>query len=217
MSPEANVQEKLTVTAAPPPAAVAADKRKAAARKRTEAENLIDGHAAGIATDKSVAEKEATLTSQGRRAGIYGFIFFGVIAFWTLTKYGRFLHADLVVEQGQSALVSAYHNLISKEWFFGLSSRLWAFRIFATIAPLFLALGTFVPKQFGRAWMGFGGVLGMIMTPIMLTLMYYVGIAPWAVVMRIFGYDPLRRSKTDGTYWIPREKQRKHDHFEHMS
>src|SRR4051812_45569106 len=130
--------EKLTVTMAPPPAALAADKKKAASRKRTEAENLIDGHAAGIKSDKPIEEKDRVLTSQGRKGGLMGFVIFGVIAFWTLTRYGRLLHPDLVVEAGQSGLVSAYHNLAKTEWFFGLSSRVWAFRIFATLSPLFL-------------------------------------------------------------------------------
>jgi len=210
------LKEKLTVTMAPPPAALAAS-RKAAGRKRTETENLIDGHAAGIKTDKTLEETESNITSQGRKGGILGFFIFGLIAFWTLTKYGRFLHQDLLIEHGQTALVSAYHNLDSHEWLFGLTTRVWAFRTFCVLSPLFLAFGLLIPKAFGRVWLGLGTVLGTIMTPIFLTGLFYVGVAPWAMLLRVFGYDPLRRSKTDGTYWIPRDKKRDHKHFEHMS
>src|SRR5258708_24883075 len=114
--------DKLTVTMAPPPAAVAADKKKAQARKRTEAENLIDGHAAGIKTDKPSEEKERVLASQGFKGGLLGFVIFGVVAFWTLTKYGRFLHTDLPLEAGKSALETAYHNLPRTQWVFGLAN-----------------------------------------------------------------------------------------------
>jgi hypothetical protein len=218
MTPEANVQEKLTVTMAPPPAALAADKKKAQAKKRTEAENLIDGHAAGIKTDRqSEEEKGRTLASQGRKGGLFGFAFFGLVSFWTLTKYGRFLHADLVLEQGQTALVSAYHNLARTEWLFGLSSRLWAFRVFATLSPVFLVCALFLPRRFGRFWMGLGVFLGTIVTPIFLTVLFYVALTPWALLLRLFGTDPLGRSKHDGSYWIQREKPRALDHFEHMS
>jgi hypothetical protein len=218
MSPEANVQEKLTVTMAPPPAALAADKAKAKAKKRSETENLIDGHAAGIKTDKPKEEQDRTLKSQGFKGGLLGFFIFGLIAFWTLTKYGRFLHADLVVETGRSALESAYHNLSTHEWFFGLSSRVWAFRIFATLSPLFLIFAIAIPRQFGRFWMGLGAFLGSFMTPIFISLLFYVGVTPLALLMKVIGKDPLRRAaeSKDGTYWISRREPRKHDHFEHL-
>jgi hypothetical protein len=217
MSPEAT-QEKLTVTMAPPPAALAADKKKAAAKKRTEAENLIDGHAAGIKTDKPTAEKELVLTSQGRKGGLLGFVIFGVIAFWTLTKYGRFLHADLVILAGQSAFESAYHHLADpkNEWFFGYTTRMTAFRIFATLSPLFLLFALAIPRQFGRFWIGLGLTLGTIMTPIMIGTLFYVGVAPLAIAMKLLGKDPLNRGKHDGSYWLAREKPRKPDHFEHL-
>lgn len=217
MSPESNVQEKLTVTMAPPPAALAADKKKAA-RKRSETENLIDGHAAGIKTDKPTAEKERVLTSQGRKGGLLGFVIFGVIAFWTLTKYGRFLHADLVLIPGQSALESAYHHLAdaTNPWFFGYTTRMTAFRIFGTLSPLFLFFALAMPKTFGRFWLGLGHLLGSIMTPIMISVLFYVGVAPLAIAMKVLGKDPLNRKKHDGSYWIAREKPRKNDHFEHL-
>ena len=215
MSPETNVQEKLTVTMAPPPAALAADKKKAAARKRTEAENLIDGHAAGIKTDKPAEERDRTLTSQGRKGGLAGFVIFGVVAARTLSHYGGWLHRIAEGSEVRYTLTEAYHRL-TDPWFFDLSTRLWQFRIFATLAVVFLVCALFLPRSFGRFWMGLGAVLGSVMTPIVVSLLFYVGVTPLAVLMKIIGKDPLGRAKHDGSYWIPREQPRKHDHFEHL-
>ncbi|MEZ0229006.1 MAG: SxtJ family membrane protein, partial [Planctomycetota bacterium] len=136
--------------------------------------------------------------------------------FWTLTKYGRFLHADLVVEPGKSAIESAYHNLANHKWFFDLTTRMTAFRIFATLSPLFLFFALAIPKLFGRYWLGLGTVLGTVMTPIFISIIFYVGFAPLALVMKVMGKDPLNRGKQDGSYWIPRAQQRKKTHFEHL-
>jgi Saxitoxin biosynthesis operon protein SxtJ len=216
MSPETNVQEKLTVTAAPPPAAIAADKKKAQAKKRTEAENLIDGHAAGIKTDKlSADEKARSITSQGRKGGLLGFFIFGLIAFWTLTHHGRYLHWNNDIDPGSTPLISAYHRLERVEWFFGLTSRAWQFRIFLVLSPLFLLFAVLIPRQFGRFWIGLGNVLGTVVTPIFISVLFYVGVTPLALILRMVGSDPLRRAKLDGSYWITREKPRGLDHFEH--
>ncbi|HZU97040.1 MAG TPA: hypothetical protein VFF73_10125 [Planctomycetota bacterium] len=219
MSPEANVkEEKLTVTMAPPPAALAADKKKAGAKKRTEAENLIDGHAGEIKTDRaSEDEKARELARQGRNGGLLGFVIFGIMAFAQITKYGRFLHQDLVIDPGSTALLTAYHALGRVEWFFGLSTHMWAFRIYCVLAPLFLIMAFAIPKQFGRVWLGLGAVLGMIMTPVIVTLLFYIAVTPLALLLKVVGSDPLRRAKHEGSYWIPRDKPRPVDHFEHKS
>ena len=154
------------------------------------------------------------IASQGLKGGLLGFVIFGVIAFWTLTKYGRFLHADLVVEPGKSAIESAYHNLANHKWFFDLTTRMTAFRIFADSGPGVPA--DEIPKLFGRYWLGLGTVLGTVMTPIFISIIFYVGFAPLALVMKVMGKDPLNRGKQDGSYWIPRAQQRKKTHFEHL-
>ena len=73
-----------------------------------------------------------------------------------------------------------------------------------------------IPKTFGKFWMKLAGVLGFINTRILLGLAFYVLFTPWAIIMKLTGKDPLRRSKTDGSYWIPRTKPRAHDHFERL-
>ena len=210
MSPESsvkeNVKEKLTVTIAPPPAALAADKKKAP-KKRSEAENLIDGHAAGIKTDKPEQEQNRTIARQGRIGGLIGFVLFTGIAALAIVARGGYLRG--------ATFEQAYQAIHGIPWLFGLSTRVWQFRIFATLAPVFLFCAVVIPLQFGRFWLGLGAAIGSVVTPIVLTGLFYVILTPYALFMRIFGNDPLRRSKQDGSYWIPRDKPRAHDHFEH--
>lgn len=217
MSPEANVQEKLTVTMAPPPAAVAADKKKAQAKKRTETENLIDGHAAGIKTDKPQEEQDRTLRSQGFKGGLAGFVIFGIVAARTLSHYGGWLHKITDGSEVRYTLDQAYHRL-NDPWLFDLSTRLWQFRTFTTLSVVFLLCALLIPRHFGRFWMGLGALLGSVMTPIFISLLFYVGVTPLALLMKVIGKDPLRRAaeQKDGTYWISRTEPRKHDHFEHL-
>ena len=58
-----------------------------------------------------------------------------------------------------------------------------------------------------RAWNRLGIVLGKVVSPVVLGVLYYGVITPLGLLMRATGKDPLRR-KTDRaaqSYWIPRE------------
>lgn len=56
-----------------------------------------------------------------------------------------------------------------------------------------------------RAWMALGHLLGRIVSPVVLGLMYIVLIVPVGLVMRLFGRDALhRRFTTDSSYWQER-------------
>ena len=57
--------------------------------------------------------------------------------------------------------------------------------------------------------MAFAGVLGYINSRILLSLMFYLVIAPYGYVMRFFGRDILhRRGPRQDSYWIRRAKTR---------
>lgn len=232
MSPEANVKEKpLTVTAPPPPAALAAEKKKAE-KKRSEAENLIDGHAATIKGNKLTADQQAALLrKQGRTGAAVGFALLGLGAFLVLQRYGGLyarpagLHEGSLVYRmwmaegvtAKASVTEAYQNLVNHPFFFGLTTKMWQFRIFFTLSAFFLAALAVFPALFGKYWMKLGQFLGSIMTPILLGVMFFVGFAPAAILMKILGRDPLGLSKHDGTYWISRQRQRPNNHFEHLS
>lgn len=56
-------------------------------------------------------------------------------------------------------------------------------------------------------WFRFGLLLSRVVNPIILFLLYVTCIVPTGVVMRLFGYDPLRlkRDADAATYWVAHE------------
>lgn len=78
-----------------------------------------------------------------------------------------------------------------------------------SIAAAFAATAIFRPTLLGGAnhlWMRFGVLLGHVVSPIALGILYYGVLTPIGVFMRIRGKDSLRL-KVDpsaSTYWIAR-------------
>jgi hypothetical protein len=57
-----------------------------------------------------------------------------------------------------------------------------------------------------RTWTGLGLLMGRIMTPVVMLIIYIVAVLPTAVVTRILGRDPLLREKNRDahSYWVVR-------------
>lgn len=57
-----------------------------------------------------------------------------------------------------------------------------------------------------RLWMRFGLLLGSIVSPIALGIIFYLAITPLGLLMRLTGKDPLRLrlDRQSPTYWISR-------------
>lgn len=75
-----------------------------------------------------------------------------------------------------------------------------AFAVVAVVAPQLLAWPN-------RLWLKFGLLLGRIVSPIALGILFYVVFMPIGLLMRALGKDPLRlkRDEAAATYWIRRE------------
>ena len=75
-----------------------------------------------------------------------------------------------------------------------------AFAVVAFARPALLA----VPN---KLWTRLGILLGMIVSPIALGILFYAVFAPFGAVMRLSGKDPLRlrRDPAASSYWITRE------------
>ena len=55
------------------------------------------------------------------------------------------------------------------------------------------------------AWMHLGLLLGRIVTPVVMFLVFAVSVVPIGLILRIMGKDPLRLKRgAAGTYWIER-------------
>lgn len=78
------------------------------------------------------------------------------------------------------------------------------------VAAAFLALALAVPRVLAapnRWWTRFGLLLGRIVSPVVLGVVFFAVVTPMAIAIRWRGRDPLRlkRSAADASYWIPRE------------
>ena len=94
--------------------------------------------------------------------------------------------------------------------------RTWAL----TLAALLILPALVYPKSLKwpyRAWMAIGFVLAFINTRIILGIIFYLLFTPVGFVMRLFGWDPLRRrmEQASDTYRLVREP-RPGDHMKHQ-
>jgi hypothetical protein len=105
-------------------------------------------------------------------------------------------------------LVFASVFLIVMAWplFYGESPRWWAL----AVSIVFAAIALLKPVLLGglnRLWTKLGLLLGAIVSPIALGVLFYGILTPLAVLSRLTGNDPLRlrRDATVKSYWISRE------------
>ena len=105
-------------------------------------------------------------------------------------------------------LVFAVLFLLIAAWplLYGGTLRSWAvvvavaFGSIAIVRPALLA-------GLNRLWIRFGVLLGKVVSPMALGVLFYVVITPIGTLMRLAGKDPLRLKFDRGadSYWIPRE------------
>jgi hypothetical protein len=89
----------------------------------------------------------------------------------------------------------------------GEGIRLWSI----VIASVFLGLAYVAPRVLSvpnRLWFRLGILLGGIVAPVIMGIVYILTIIPTGLILRILGKDPLRRSFDADTesYWIERDQ-----------
>ena len=90
--------------------------------------------------------------------------------------------------------------------FYRESPRWWA----VALATVFAIIATWKPALLAglnRLWLKLGLLLGKIVSPIALGILFYGVVAPIGLVMRLTGKDPLRLKLDSGanSYWILRK------------
>tara|TARA_B100000945_G_scaffold186833_1_gene149878 strand:- start:1468 stop:1848 length:381 start_codon:yes stop_codon:yes gene_type:complete len=84
--------------------------------------------------------------------------------------------------------------------------RLWSL----AISVIFLILGLInssILEPFKNSWIKLGELLGKIIAPIVMGLVFFTVLTPISFILRIFGKDLLKiKYLKDKTYWIKREK-----------
>ena len=97
-------------------------------------------------------------------------------------------------------LIVALYPLLNSE---GL--RIWAL----IVSAVFLLLVFIAPKTLSlpnRLWFKFGMILGSIIAPIVMALVYFITVLPTGLIMRLLGKDLLKQKldKNAKSYWIER-------------
>ena len=80
------------------------------------------------------------------------------------------------------------------------------------ISLFFLIFGLINSKilsPFNKAWVKFGEILGLIIAPIIMALVYFIILTPISLILRMLGKDllGLKFLKKQDTYWTKRKKK----------
>ena len=96
-------------------------------------------------------------------------------------------------------IIALYPLFVSKE------IHIWAF----VVSVILLLLAFLAPKTLflcNKIWFKFGMLLGSIIAPIVMAMVYLTTVLPTGLIMRLLGKDLLRKSfdKNANSYWIER-------------
>jgi hypothetical protein len=84
--------------------------------------------------------------------------------------------------------------------------RIWSL----ILSIIFLALAFFQPKllkPLNYSWIKLGEVLGTIIAPLIMALVFFIILTPTSFIVRIMGKDLLRlKFSKKNTYWLKRSK-----------
>ena len=88
----------------------------------------------------------------------------------------------------------------------GGAPRLWALVAALIFLTLALACPT-VLAPLNRLWFQFGLLLGKIVTPIVMSLVFFLTVLPTGIIMRLLGKDLLNRKidRSAPSYWVKRQ------------
>jgi hypothetical protein len=93
--------------------------------------------------------------------------------------------------------------------YFYHAQSLWLAVTSATLAVVFLLLTIFLPlllAPLNKAWFALGLILGRVVSPLVLSIIFFSLIAPVAIFTRLFGRDALFLKKRQvSTYWVKKE------------
>jgi Saxitoxin biosynthesis operon protein SxtJ len=90
--------------------------------------------------------------------------------------------------------------------FHGGQLRWWAFAVAAAFAAA-AAVRPSLLAGLNRLWTKLGVLLGKVVSPVALGILFYAVLTPVGIAMRVAGKDPLRLrwDRDAASYWIPRE------------
>lgn len=128
----------------------------------------------------------------------------------THETYGGLPQSEGPSERSFGLTVGSIFCAIAAGGFFFLEMRPWQASVFAASGVFLTAFGFFKPsalRPLNFLWTKLGIFLGLIATPFVMFLIFCTVFTPFGVVMRAYGYDPMkmRRKKRVSSYWVERE------------
>lgn len=108
---------------------------------------------------------------------------------------------------------------VATAYFYYSANVSWAY-VFSTASLLFLVV-TLTKSDalltLNKLWMHFGFLIGMIVSPIVLGVIFFGLLTPIAMLMRLSGRDELRLKFTlKMSHWISRKEPIKSESFKHQ-
>ena len=90
----------------------------------------------------------------------------------------------------------------------GEDIRIWSL----ALSIIFFSLGILNSKlltPLNKLWFKFGILLGSIVSPIVMGIVFFLVVTPTSIIMHLLGKDLLKKNKlkSASTYWIKRDKQ----------
>jgi len=90
----------------------------------------------------------------------------------------------------------------------GDSIRIWSI-ILSSIFFIFGLLNSNILSHLNRIWFKFGIILGRIVSPTVMGLVFFLVVTPTSLILRLFKKDNLNLKKNDNTtYWIEKSDKK---------
>jgi hypothetical protein len=86
--------------------------------------------------------------------------------------------------------------------------RIVAAQVIGALGAVLVVLGVLAPvalRPVERAWMGLALMLSKVTTPVFMSIVYFVVLAPVGLLRRTIGKHPLRHAEKDASFWSDRE------------
>jgi len=100
-------------------------------------------------------------------------------------------------------LIVALYTLLN-----GDSIRIWSI-ILSSIFFIFGLLNSNILSPLNRIWFKFGIILGRIVSPAVMGLVFFLVVTPTSLILRLFKKDNLNLKKNDNTtYWIEKSDKK---------
>lgn len=113
-------------------------------------------------------------------------------------------HKDLKLPSNQKfGLFFAFIFIILSSFFFFGNKAIASF-FFLILSVSFLIVSLIKPGllfPLNKLWMRFGFLLGMVINPIVLGILFFILFTPISIIMKIFGRDELQLRLKNKSYW----------------